>query len=445
MRYMAWVAFLLYLAAAGIGRAQGYGWHRDELYYAACGERLAMGYVDQSSLVPLLARLVAGNLWAMSVLCALAYAGLVALIQASATRRGASRDGARLAAVLAAASPGAIVGASLFGTVIFDQFACALLFFLFTTRWAEGPDPDSRTRGSLALLGAAFLVGWAKPLGLVFAFALAAHLAWRKDRAGALAVAGGAFAGVAPWILWQSAHAWPALEFARGQAEGRAPLLIYSVLALVLAGPLLWALAVRARAHSFAWGMAAFGLVVFAFVGGKPYYPFPFFFPLMVELARAVERPRGWSVAAGLLGLATAGYFWPLAPVAWLDRPAFALVDVSRERVGWPEWKDQISGLAAREGVRQVLVANYGQAGILRGTELVPICGHNQYAIWPMPEPDRQMLSVGYSEGWLKRHFQSVEMLGTIQGPAKNEERGLPIARVEGPVPNLRDSIRHFD
>ncbi len=51
----------LLIQFAGINH---YGWFRDELYYMACGEHLAWGYVDQPPLIALIswfARHVFGN------------------------------------------------------------------------------------------------------------------------------------------------------------------------------------------------------------------------------------------------------------------------------------------------------------------------------------------------------------------------------------------------
>jgi hypothetical protein len=46
-------AFVTVLLIVVAGR---YGYHRDELYFLACGRHLAWGYPDQPPLVPLIAR-----------------------------------------------------------------------------------------------------------------------------------------------------------------------------------------------------------------------------------------------------------------------------------------------------------------------------------------------------------------------------------------------------
>src|SRR5215216_5656880 len=60
-----------------------YGYFRDELYYIACGQHLAFGYVDQPPLSILLVRLsqilLGNSLFAIRLLPALAGAATVAL------------------------------------------------------------------------------------------------------------------------------------------------------------------------------------------------------------------------------------------------------------------------------------------------------------------------------------------------------------------------------
>src|SRR5438132_2716304 len=69
-----------------------YGYFRDELYYIACGQHLAFGYVDQPPLSILLIRLsralFGDSLFAMRFFPALAGAGIVALTGALAREMG---------------------------------------------------------------------------------------------------------------------------------------------------------------------------------------------------------------------------------------------------------------------------------------------------------------------------------------------------------------------
>src|ERR1041384_3390944 len=86
-----------------------YGYFRDALYYLACSEHLAFGYVDQPPLIPVLAwftrHTLGTSLPALLFWPALAGASRVILTAAFARELGAGRFGTVLAATLAA-SPG---------------------------------------------------------------------------------------------------------------------------------------------------------------------------------------------------------------------------------------------------------------------------------------------------------------------------------------------------
>jgi len=79
-----------------------YGYHRDELYFLACGRHLAWGYPDQPPLVPLIARMMSdlgpSSLVLLRLPAALASAALVMLTALLARELGAGRAGQVLAA-----------------------------------------------------------------------------------------------------------------------------------------------------------------------------------------------------------------------------------------------------------------------------------------------------------------------------------------------------------
>src|SRR5215216_4527902 len=113
--------------AIHLGTNGNYGFHGDELYYIASGNRPAFGYVDYPPLVPLLARLETSVMgtspWALRLLPALVDAAIVLLVGLCAREMGAGWRAQVAASGLTAVSP-FILGANfLFGTVPFDQLA----------------------------------------------------------------------------------------------------------------------------------------------------------------------------------------------------------------------------------------------------------------------------------------------------------------------------------
>ena len=92
-----------------------YGVFRDEMYFLACGRRLAWGYVDQPPVIAVLARLAAGlagtTVMGLRWPAYLAHAATIVLTARLAARMGGGRVAQALAAVMALASP-ALLGAT---------------------------------------------------------------------------------------------------------------------------------------------------------------------------------------------------------------------------------------------------------------------------------------------------------------------------------------------
>ncbi len=82
------------VAALLVAFSGRYGYHRDELYFLACGQHLAWGYPDQPPLVPLIARLMSdlapGSLALLRLPSALVTAALVVLTALAARELGPS-------------------------------------------------------------------------------------------------------------------------------------------------------------------------------------------------------------------------------------------------------------------------------------------------------------------------------------------------------------------
>ena len=106
--FLALVKLLVHLLSAG-----NYGYFRDELYYIAASERLALGYVDFPPFVALataLARATLGDsLFALHLLPALAGAAVVVLAGLMARELGGGRFAQGLAALAVLVEPAVLL------------------------------------------------------------------------------------------------------------------------------------------------------------------------------------------------------------------------------------------------------------------------------------------------------------------------------------------------
>ena len=216
---MAVGAFVTVLLIVVAGR---YGYHRDELYFLACGRHLAWGYPDQPPLVPLIARAMSaiapGSLTLLRIPSAIS-AGLVVVLTALTAREmGARRDGQIVAAVVMA-SGGVFYGTGhLLSTSTFDLLAWAWIVWLVVRLLRTGNNRLWLLVGLVAGIGllatdlVAFLMA-----GLVVGLLVAGP----RDvlRSPYLWIGGVvALALWAPYLAWQGAHGWPELAVSRSIA-----------------------------------------------------------------------------------------------------------------------------------------------------------------------------------------------------------------------------------
>ncbi|HEU4533661.1 MAG TPA: glycosyltransferase family 39 protein, partial [Polyangiaceae bacterium] len=339
-------AFALVKLAVQLAALPGYGYFRDELYYIACSERLAWGYVDHPPFAVALlkaVRLALGDsLWALRVVPAFAGALLVFLAGEAAVALG---GGAAAGAIACAAVLGApvLLGMDHFWSMnAFDGLFWAASVLLFARAW-RAPSPRA-----WAALGAAFGLGLLNKasllwLGAGFGVALAASREGRRllRTPGPYLAALVAALPIAPHLAWQVEHGWPTLEFARNalaeKYKAHSPLgfLLEAALMLGPASAPLWLAGPLAalrrpglgRALGVAW-LTVLGVLAFSKSGKAEYLSAGFFLAASlgaVELERALARPgrrgpssRAVAVAAvALLGaqLALAPLALPLLPV----------------------------------------------------------------------------------------------------------------------------------
>ncbi len=454
------------VAALLVAYSGRYGYHRDELYFLACGRHLAWGYPDQPPFVPMIARLMSdltpGSLVLLRLPSALVTGALVVLTAVTTREFGGGRAAQVLAAAVIAVAPVVTGSGHLLSTTTFDLPAWALLTWLLVRILRTGDQRLWLAAGLAAGLGLmdtdliAFLI-----IAVVAALAVAGP---RMPFRSPWFYAGGALALAiwSPYLAWQASHGWPELTVARSIAAGQSgtsaswwlivpeqfvlvswyfsPVWIAGLVRLFRDSGLRWC-----RTVGVAYPVLA---VAFMVTGGKPYY-LAGMFPVL--LAAGAERAvrwlgreqarlrRGLMVTAFALSIAELPITLPVLPVSAVHAtPIVALNYDAGETIGWPAFVREIAAVyrslpASQRATVTVLASNYGEAGAVDRfgpSDGLPraYSGHMSFWYWgPPPASATTAIVVGYPRGQLG-FCGSVRLATRLSNheQASDDEQGVP-------------------
>jgi hypothetical protein len=455
----------------GTNLAGGYGFHRDELYYIACSDHMAWGYVDQPPLsiaVLWASRLMFGDsLFAVRLLPAVSGALVVGLTGIITKELGGGRFARTLACCCVLAAPLLLGMDSMFSMNSFDTLfwtaAILVLVRLITsgdrTYWiylALVLGLGLQNKISVLWLGA----------GIVTAFVLTSHRTWflRRDPWVAAAMILALFG---PHIIWQVANGYPTLEFIRNASSGKyvalspVDLLLQQALFMnpltlpIWVGGIVYFLA-GTSARPFRIlpiiYMTVF-LILAVNVNSKAAYLAPLIPMLFATGGVAVEafvQRRGWMwmrpaliVAVLASGAALSPLVLAILPVDAYVRYAGALgvgasTSENHEMGLLPQhyadmfgWEEMVADVAKAYGSLTVeeqaqcaiFCGNYGEAGAIdffgRKHGLPrSISGHNNYWLWgPRGATGAVVIRLGGSEEMLKEYYGEVTRIGFHEHP----------------------------
>ncbi|MCP4201680.1 MAG: glycosyltransferase family 39 protein [bacterium] len=481
----------------------GYGYFRDELYYLACTEHLAAGYVDHPPLSVFVLWLVrqglGDSLLALRLVPALAGSATVGLVGAMAARLGGGRWAVALAMTGALVAPVFLALDHIYSMNALDLFFWALAGYLVIGIVQQG---NPRRWCLLGLvLGLALLnkisVLWLGA-GLLVGLVITPERRWLKTPwpwvAGAIATA-----VFSPHVFWQMRNGWPTAEFIKNatgekMAEvapldfvlGQVGMLLPFALPLWLAGLLFLFLHRKGKSYRIlGWVYVAVFLILMLSGSSRSNYLAPAYTWLFaaggVAAAGLLSRPRlTWLrptalIALAILGAVVAPLALPVLPVDAYLRHAEALGQqpATEERKelgqlgqffadmhGWEEITDTVVAVhrglpPAEQAIARVFAPDYGVAGAIdlfgRRQGLAPVLsGHNSYWLWGPGDADgRVLLVVGGSEEELRPLFSQLDRAATIDcGLCIPYENGNPVwigRDLRLPLAELWPNIKHYD
>jgi hypothetical protein len=467
--YVALAKLTLHLATATV-----YGFFIDELYFLACGQHLAWGYVDFPPLTAFqawLTRALFGDSpYSIRLFPALAGAGLVLLTGAMARRLGGLRFAQALAAVCILVAPVFLAFSSYLSMNPVEAVIWAGCAFVVLRMIQTG---DTRLWMVFGLLSGIGLLN--KHTMLLFGFAAVVGLMLTPQRhllASRWLLVGGAIALLlaGPNLLWEIRHGFPHAELlanirrnGRDVEVGFLPFWRLQLLFLNPVAALVWIAGLAglftaprfkpARALGWAYLVTLVCLFVTTPGSHKTYYATSAYPALIAAGAIVIERAltapgRQWlkPVYLGLLllvGALVAPTVVPmLPPETYLrytaaigisqprleNRATNAMPQMFADRFGWPEMVEAVArvysslppDLRARTGI---FANDFGQGGAVDfyGPRLgLPksIGGHLTYWYWgPRGYTGESLIVLGDRREVLEGEFEEVQAVAEVGHP----------------------------
>ncbi len=469
-----------------------YGYFRDELYYAACGQHLAWGYVDQAPLIALIARVSRGlfgdSLHALRFFPALAAGAQILLTGWIVHELG----GRRYAQVLSAT---AMLVCPIFLTM--DNFlsmnAFEPVFWMLCVAIALRIIRTGRQQLWLVFGFVAGLGILNKHSTLLFGLAFLLSLLVTRQRrllrepwlwAGSLV----ALAMFLPNLIWEYRNHWPTIEILRNvdriknvhvswlEFITQQAFLVHPLGApICLAGLWYFLRSREGEASRFLGWTYLFLLAEFLILRGRIYYLAPVYPMLFAAGAVAIESwiamsGKNWVKTAVLATLVMGGMvaaplalpilpldaavayanFWDVKSISVEKQPSGKLPQLFADMMGWPQQAEVVAGvfrsLSAEDQSRVTILAkNYGQAGAIDyfgASYGLPhaISGHNNYYLWgPQQFSGEVVIAVGMPLEDLKSLFGEVQVAATIGNEYSiPEESDLPVYICRRPKMSLQ-------
>ena len=481
----------------------GYGYHRDELYYMACGKHLGLGYVDHPPFIGFVAAFIrqflGTSLFALRFLPALAATATVWLTARIAREFGAGPYGQAVAAVASMLAP---VYFSLFSYLSMNSFD---VFFWAVGWWIIARILRTGNQRLWLLFGVVMGIGLENKISVLFlGFGIVVGLLfsarWETFRSPWFWL-GGIIAGAlfVPHLMWQQANGWPTLEFMENARTQKMLIMSsfdflkeeflqagpFSIL-VWLPGFLFFFFASEGRPYR-AFGLAYLAILVLMMVThGKPYYLSPAHTILFAGGSAAIEKwtaeKRHVSFIRGLvLALVILGGI-PTIPLAkpvlsedkYVRYAAFFGIGPSTDERhhldrlpqfysdmhGWPELGktvSQVYNTLPLEDQKKVCIfgQNYGEAGavdlfgpVLDGQRV--LSAHNSYYLWGLGKCTGEvMIVIGDDRERLLELFNSVELGRTFTCkdcmPYENNNPIWIARKLKTPLAQLWPEIKHYD